>query len=117
MPVPAASLANLEKRARGRTSPNKIPATIKEMVERALHKAGGVEYLTEQAHKNPVAFMGLIARVMPLQVTGENGGALLIDFRWADAPVVPSETKAVADETNTATAEITDVTWSEISEC
>ena len=87
------------------------------MVERALHKAGGVDYLARQAEENPVAFMGLIGRVLPLQVTGENGGALLIDFRWADAPVVASDTKSVADETNTATAEITDVTWSDISEC
>lgn len=72
MPVPAASLANLEKRARGRTSPNKIPATIKEMVERALHKAGGVDYLARQAEQNPVAFMGLVGRVLPLQIKSDD---------------------------------------------
>lgn len=119
MPVPAASLANLEKRPRGRSSPNKFTASIKEMVERALHKAGGVDYLTEQAHKNPIAFMGLIGRVLPLQVTGENGGALLVDFRWADAPVT-NATNAVADETTkTVTIEAvdTDVVWSDGNEC
>ena len=90
------------------------------MVERALHKAGGVEYLTEQARANPVAFMGLIGRVLPLQVTGENGGALLVDFRWADAPVVAVATTAVADETKPAVtieATDTDVVWSDGNEC
>ena len=55
------------------------------MVVGALCAAGGEEYLLRQAEANPVAFMGLIGRVLPLQVTGENGGALVIDIRWADA--------------------------------
>lgn len=120
MPVAARSIANLQQGGGRAGRPGKIPATIKEMVERALSKAGGVDYLVEQAHANPVAFMGLIGRVLPLQVTGENGGALLIDFRWADASVVATDTKQVADETATATIEssdVVDVTWSDISEC
>ena len=45
------------------------------MVEAALCAAGGVEYLTRQAEQNPVAFMGLVARVMPMQLaaTGIDG--------------------------------------------
>lgn len=66
--------------------PNKVHQSIKEMVEKALHKAGGVEYLTRQATENPVAFMGLVGKVLPLQITGSEGGALVVDFRWADAP-------------------------------
>lgn len=41
------------------------------MIERALTKAGGVEYLTAQAHANPVAFMGLVGKVLPLQLQSD----------------------------------------------
>lgn len=57
---------------------NKYTKTIKEMVSEALngaHPEGGVAYLIEQAGKNPVAFMGLVGRLMPLQLhgAGEDG--------------------------------------------
>ena len=81
--------------------PSKLNHSIKEMVEKALHKAGGVEYLTAQAHANPVAFMGLVGKVLPLQITGSEGGALVVDFRWADpAPTIDAQATTVADETN-----------------
>lgn len=83
MPVAARSLANLERRPHGRSTPNKIGASIKEMVEKALHKVGGVDYLAEQARANPVAFLGLVGKVLPLQLAGADGGALIVDFRWA----------------------------------
>lgn len=90
---------------------NKHTASIKEMVLGALQDAGGREYLLRQANANPVAFMGLIGRVLPLQVTGENGGALVVDIHWADAtpqlnghkapPVIDAdETMIVSFETN-----------------
>lgn len=55
------------------------------MVERALHKAGGVEYLARQAEQNPVAFLSLVGRVLPLQLAGHDGGKLEVEFRWKDA--------------------------------
>ncbi len=58
--------------------PNKNTAAIRDMIIAALDKAGGTAYLVEQAEKNPVAFMGLIGKVLPMQVTGEGGGALNI---------------------------------------
>lgn len=60
--------------------PNKITADIKAMILGALSDVGGQGYLADQAVENPVAFMGLIGKVLPLQVTGEGGGALVI--RW-----------------------------------
>jgi hypothetical protein len=57
-----------------------MSALLKDMILSALDKAGGVEYLLEQAHKNPGAFMTLIGRVLPLAVTGESGGAIIV--RW-----------------------------------
>ncbi len=57
---------------------NKNTAAIKEMIEAALTEAGGVDYLVAQSEKNPVAFMGLVGKVLPMQVTGagEDGSHL-----------------------------------------
>lgn len=64
---------------RPKGTPNKTTGQIKEMVVQALHEAGGVQYLVTQAKKNPKAFLALLGRVLPLQVTGAGeGGALLI---------------------------------------
>lgn len=81
------SLPGERRGGRQKGTPNKADATIKDMVIKALHGAGGVEYLVEQAHANPTAFMSLVGRVLPLQLAGADGGALVVDFRWADAPV------------------------------
>jgi hypothetical protein len=51
--------------------PNKHTAAIKDMIVQALHGVGGVEYLQRQANENPVAFMALISKVMPLQVSSD----------------------------------------------
>ena len=51
--------------------PNRVTKAVKEMVLAALDKAGGEDYLTEQARKNPAAFMSLVAKVMPTQVVGD----------------------------------------------
>lgn len=53
--------------------PNKINGEIREMIICALDGVGGVGYLMRQAEENPVAFMGLVGKVLPLQVTGANG--------------------------------------------
>lgn len=58
--------------------PNIMTRALKEMVLEALSAAGGVDYLTKQAQKNPVAFMGLLGRILPMQVTGEGGGPIII---------------------------------------
>lgn len=57
------------------------------MILGALADAGGQQYLVEQASKNPAAFMQLIGKVLPTQITG--GGPddqpVSVSFRWADA--------------------------------
>ena len=65
-------------RGRPKGSPNKIQAAVKEMVIQALDEAGGVEYLKTQATSNPTAFLTLVGKVLPLQVTGEDGGAIAV---------------------------------------
>lgn len=58
--------------------PNKITKALKDMILGALDDAGGQAYLVEQANKNPAAFLTLVGKVLPMQVTGENGGPVLI---------------------------------------
>lgn len=50
---------------------NKINREIKEMIREALDGAGGVNYLIAKANSHPAAFLSLVGRVLPLQVTGE----------------------------------------------
>jgi hypothetical protein len=59
---------------RPKGSPNKTTAALKDMVLTALNKAGGVDYLKDQAMKNPAAFMTLLGKVLPLQLTGGPDG-------------------------------------------
>lgn len=54
--------------------PNKLTKALKDMILGALDDAGGQKYLAEQAERNPAAFMTLVGKVLPLQVTGEGGG-------------------------------------------
>ena len=60
---------------------NKLPQEVKAMILQALQGAGGVEYLQERANdpRTASAFMSLVGKVLPLQVTGEGGGAVRIE--------------------------------------
>jgi len=70
--------------------PNKVTAKLKDMILNALDKAGGEDYLCEQARESPSAFLALIGKVLPttLQGTGEDGeiAVKLITRRVVDAP-------------------------------
>ena len=57
---------------RPKGSPNKVNGQVKEMVLAALDKAGGVEYLVAQSSANPTAFLTLVGKVLPTQITGDS---------------------------------------------
>ena len=57
--------------------PNKITGDVKAMVLEALDKAGGSAYLLRQSEENPVAFMSLVGRVLPLTVSGDGQGIIV----------------------------------------
>lgn len=67
---------NAGNRGKGRVKgvPNKNTKLLKDMILNALDKAGGVEYLVRQANENPAAFMTLVGKVLPMQVTGPGEG-------------------------------------------
>lgn len=56
---------------RQKGTPNKLTANVKQAIEKAFDKVGGPEYLARQAEENPVAFMTLLGKVLPTQVTGD----------------------------------------------
>ena len=58
--------------------PNKINADLKEMILGALAGVGGQDYLHRQAELNPGAFLTLIGKVLPMQITGEGGGPVFV---------------------------------------
>jgi hypothetical protein len=62
--------------------PNKVTGELKDMILGALSEAGGQQYLLERAKDNPVAFMTLVGKVLPYQVTGEGGGPVRIEAPW-----------------------------------
>lgn len=53
-----------------------VTRQLKEMILEALDNAGGVEYLEARANdpRTAGAFLSLVAKVLPMQITGENGG-------------------------------------------
>lgn len=85
--------ASAGNRGKGRKKgvPNKITANLKEAILEAAKRAGGkggtVAYLQAQASANPGPFMALLGKVLPMQITGEDGGPLQVvvkQFTLAD---------------------------------
>jgi hypothetical protein len=62
--------------------PNKTTTLLKDAILQAATAAGGenglVGYLTVQAATNPQSFLPLLGKVLPMQVTGEDGGPVRI---------------------------------------
>lgn len=61
---------------------NKTTILLKDALLQAATEAGGEEglvgYLKQQAIKNPAYFMPQLGKVLPLQITGADGGPVLI---------------------------------------
>jgi len=50
------------------------------MILGALAANGGQAYLEQQADKNPVAFMSLLGKVLPMQIAGDPAEPLQITW-------------------------------------
>ena len=64
--------------------PNKTTALLKDAILKAAETAGDGDiaaYLAVQARVNPGPFMALLGKVLPMQVTGEGGGALTVEIK------------------------------------
>lgn len=69
-----------KKPNQGKRGPNKETKALREMILQALDEqpGGGVAYLKMQATDNPNAFLSLLGKVLPMQVTGEGGGPIKV---------------------------------------
>ena len=76
-PTGAAAMGAGPGRPKG--SVNKTTVEVKAMVLAALDGAGGIDYLIQRAQdpRTASAFLTLVGKVLPLQVTGADGGAII----------------------------------------
>lgn len=77
MPAPKGFMPVKAGQGRPKGSQNKLSADVKEMIIQAMTIVGGGEYLARQAEANPVAFMSLLSKMVPLTLHGDAKNPLL----------------------------------------
>lgn len=70
-------------------TPNKVTASLKDMILQALDQQGGAEYLYRQADENPAAFMTLVGKVLPMQIAGDPDNPVHVITEIKLTPVSP----------------------------
>jgi hypothetical protein len=65
------SAIHLNRNGRKPGAQNRHQGDIKAMILEALRRKGGADYLERQADENPVAFIGLVGRLLPKTVVGD----------------------------------------------
>lgn len=83
MNAPKTAFKKGEKRpnqGRPKGLPNKNTQAIRDMIAEALDNLGGVSYLMECGSdpRTKAAFLSLIGKVMPIQVTGKDDGPVQV---------------------------------------
>lgn len=66
---------------RRKGTPNAITRDLREIVRAALEGVGGQAYLQRQAEENPTAFLTLVGKCLPKDVSID--GPTLMTVRWA----------------------------------
>ena len=61
--------------------PNKVTTSVRDAIIEAFDKMGGVPALVRWAKANPTDFYKLWTRLLPIQITGEGGGAIKIETK------------------------------------
>lgn len=62
---------------------NKITRDIQQAIVNAFEKAGGENYLLRIAEEDPKTFCALLGKVLPMQVSGADGGPVALTVTWA----------------------------------
>ena len=79
MPAPKGTRPPAAGKGRPKGARNKLTRDVNEMILGALSAAGGQKYLEQQAKANPVAFMTLVGKVLPLQVAGSESAPIQLN--------------------------------------
>ena len=106
-------ISNLTAMGQGRPKgvQNKLTRHMKECIEEAFEKAGGVEYLVRIANGNTAdrtAFMALLGRLLPMQVNSNIDQRIRVELPWlaqrtigktaaSDAALLANAGKAAAE--------------------
>jgi hypothetical protein len=78
MPAPKGTRPPAAGKGRPKGAKNRLSGDMKAMILGALNDVGGQDYLARQAEKNPAAFMTLLGKVLPMQVSGDSGGPIIV---------------------------------------
>lgn len=79
-------------KGRPKGAKDKLNQSIREMIIEALERAGGAQYLLEQAKKNPQIFCALVGKVLPTQIQGPDGQAVPIKVIQNNYLAMPAQT-------------------------
>jgi hypothetical protein len=84
--------------ARPKGSPNVLTKTIREAILSSFETVGGEAWLAKLAKDDPRSYAGLLAKAMPTQVEGSDGGPVQIQIVTAvpvaeDDQVDPTESR------------------------
>jgi hypothetical protein len=82
MPAPKGTRPPNAGKGRPRGAANTMTRSLRDMILGALDDAGGQAYLAEQARENPVAFMALLARLLPREPIDTPPAVITLDFGW-----------------------------------
>ena len=65
-------------------TPNKTTGALKEAILNAFGRVGGEAYLERVAQSDPKTFCTLLGKVLPLQVSGPEGGPMKVVLSGTD---------------------------------
>ena len=89
--------ANLTRGSR-KGIPNRTTQNIKEAIEGAFDRLGGVDYLVKVGQSDPRTFCALLAKLLPTKLTNADGSPLLAALtELTDAQLEARTARALAD--------------------
>ncbi len=78
--------------------PNKVTQSVKEAIERAFDKLGGMDYLVHVGQTDPRTFCALLSRLLPTKLANADGSPLLAALtELTDAQLEARTARALAD--------------------
>lgn len=81
------SISEVEENLNVLAASPKLPAytrsrNVREQFQFAFELIGGIPRLAHWAHQNPDKFYSLYSKLIPAQVTGEDGGPIRVQLSW-----------------------------------